>query len=398
MAVNINADTTTGLELTSDTSGNINIQNDGTTVVAVTSSGAAVTGDLSVNGNLSVTGTVPGGFFTESVTFSTNTTITSANAGKVYYTSTNDLILTLPAPPGGTDVLAYGIINDSATDLIIKANNTATEYIGPWIGKAVISSKAEGIIVSVGSNWKFIATDALAAINLVQFATSGTYTPDSTVSAFLVCLGGSTASTDGDVYTNDAAWGGSYGEKFYASPSGSYSVTIGAAGAGGDSLRNPGGNSNFNSELVVNGSTYSSAGTVTGADYSALGGADGGSSRPGGGGGAGRAGAGGAGASGGGGGGGTGGNNAVGSAGGIAATSQAAGVYNLTSLIASFTFGAGAAGNGTSDGGEGAYGRQNIVDLGGVSNIIRAGASGIQSSAFPRSGYVGGCTIIEFKG
>lgn len=51
MAININADTTTGLQLESDTSGNINIQNDGTTVVAVTSSGAAVTGNLTVDTN-----------------------------------------------------------------------------------------------------------------------------------------------------------------------------------------------------------------------------------------------------------------------------------------------------------------------------------------------------------
>lgn len=56
MAVNINADTTTGLQLESDTSGNINIQNDGTTVVAVTSSGAAVTGTLSATGGFSFDG------------------------------------------------------------------------------------------------------------------------------------------------------------------------------------------------------------------------------------------------------------------------------------------------------------------------------------------------------
>ena len=77
MAVNINADTTTGLELTSDTSGNINIQNNGTTKVAVTAPGVAVTGALSATGDITTPGvtigaaniTTPGGTITAS-TFS----------------------------------------------------------------------------------------------------------------------------------------------------------------------------------------------------------------------------------------------------------------------------------------------------------------------------------------
>jgi len=44
MAVTINASTTTGVELTPDTSGNLNLQSGGSTKIAVTSSGVAVTG------------------------------------------------------------------------------------------------------------------------------------------------------------------------------------------------------------------------------------------------------------------------------------------------------------------------------------------------------------------
>lgn len=51
MASSINASLTAGLVQTADTSGIINLQSGGTTIVAVTSTGAAVTGTLSSTGN-----------------------------------------------------------------------------------------------------------------------------------------------------------------------------------------------------------------------------------------------------------------------------------------------------------------------------------------------------------
>jgi hypothetical protein len=53
MAVLINASTSTGLVQSADTSGQINIQSNGTTVLGVTSTGTSVTGTQSVSGNLS---------------------------------------------------------------------------------------------------------------------------------------------------------------------------------------------------------------------------------------------------------------------------------------------------------------------------------------------------------
>ena len=53
MAVTLNASTSSGLVQTADTSGEINIQSNGTTVLGVTSTGIAVTGTQSVSGNLS---------------------------------------------------------------------------------------------------------------------------------------------------------------------------------------------------------------------------------------------------------------------------------------------------------------------------------------------------------
>jgi hypothetical protein len=64
MAVTINASTTTGIELTPDTSGNLNLQSGGSTKIAVTSSGVAVTGALTVNGTAVVTAGGAGSFTT----------------------------------------------------------------------------------------------------------------------------------------------------------------------------------------------------------------------------------------------------------------------------------------------------------------------------------------------
>ena len=53
MAVTLNASTSSGLVQSADTSGQINIQSNGTTVLGVTSTGASVTGTQSVSGDLS---------------------------------------------------------------------------------------------------------------------------------------------------------------------------------------------------------------------------------------------------------------------------------------------------------------------------------------------------------
>ena len=56
MATIINASTSAGLVQTADTSGNLNLQSNGSTIVAITSTGAAVTGTLSASGVITATG------------------------------------------------------------------------------------------------------------------------------------------------------------------------------------------------------------------------------------------------------------------------------------------------------------------------------------------------------
>ena len=380
------------IKIQGDTSGEITISAPavaGTNTITLPAS----TGTMITSDNIS---SYASSFFSEQVTFSTDTTVTSANVGKVYYTSTDNLTLTLPAPPGGTDVLAYGIINDSDTDLILEANNTSTEYIGDWVGSALLQSKEECIIVSVGNNWKLIGSSAASSINIVQFTSSGTYTPGPTVSAFLVCMGGATAGATSAA----AAGGGGYAEKFYASPTGSYAVVLGAGGA---SAGGTGGTTTFNStDISISSSTTSNGGVASNGDWNVNGGNGGTSStsRGGGGAGAGRAGAGGNGANGNlsisGGGGGTGGNNASGSTGGIAATTQNASAYNLSALFTNFTFEAGANGTGSSAGGKGASGHQSITLLDGTSSTLYGGSYGWWAISTP--GISAACSIIEFKG
>ena len=60
MATIINASTSAGLVQTADTSGNLNLQSNGSTIVAVTSTGAAVTGTLSSTGNITSSGATGG--------------------------------------------------------------------------------------------------------------------------------------------------------------------------------------------------------------------------------------------------------------------------------------------------------------------------------------------------
>ena len=78
------------IKIQGDTSGEITISAPavaGTNTITLPAS----TGTMITSDNIS---SYASSFFSEQVTFSTNTTVTSANAGKVYYTSTSDLILT----------------------------------------------------------------------------------------------------------------------------------------------------------------------------------------------------------------------------------------------------------------------------------------------------------------
>ena len=89
MAASINASLTAGVVTTADTSGNLDLQSGGTTIVALTSTGAAVTGTLSASGKVTATtagidvptsnlGMVNSGTYTPSLTNGTNMAASTA--------------------------------------------------------------------------------------------------------------------------------------------------------------------------------------------------------------------------------------------------------------------------------------------------------------------------------
>ena len=110
-----------------------------------------------------------------------------------------------------------------------------------------------------------------------RYFNSGTsYTPASDVAAFYVQVYGATGGVSGG---NLAGVGGSgYSEKYYASPSGSYSYGIGAAGS---ALGTAGGSTTFGGVITVTGSggvttaTGSAGGVGSGGDFNASGGVGG---------------------------------------------------------------------------------------------------------------------------
>jgi len=233
---------------------------------------------------------------------------------------------------------------------------------------------------------------------------SGTYTPNTTyVHDFYVFVNGSTGAFNnvGSGAKTGGQGGAGYSEKHYASPSGSYSYTVGQGGASGTS--NAGGSTTFDVITVTGGAggNASAGGAGSGGDFNATGGTGGaaGSNNGGGGGGAGRAGNGGNGGSGaganGGGGGGTGGNNASTITGGAAGSLSGSALTIPFALFDTQSFQAGLNGTGV-PGMQGANGYvttglQNFPSLGGAGGNYGNGATG----GYTFAGSAGSIVILE---
>ena len=246
---------------------------------------------------------------------------------------------TLPVANGGTGLTAPG-----TTGNVLTSNGTA------WVSSAISSSQ----------------------LRYIQFQGSGTYTPGAEVKSFYIIAWGATGGISSG--SGKGGQGGAgYSERYFSSPSGSYTVTIGAAGT---TAGTAGGTTSFGGVISitgsggVTGSTGGTGGVASGGTYNANGGAGGNGGatiNPGQGGGgasgsrAGNGFAGGTGTGGGsgqgggaGGGGGTGGAGGTGAAGGgaggtggAAATSQAAGVITLPFTVSAFKFYAGVGADGS---------------------------------------------------
>ena len=363
-------------------------------------SGTVTSVDMTVPTGLTVSGNPITGAGTLTVTYTTGysipTTTNQSNwttaynwgnhASAGYLTSESDPIFA--SSPAGSIIAgditnwntAYGWGNHASAGYLTSLTGAVlTTDIGTTVQAydadipTVSASQAEmeaGTETALRSMSPLGVAQAIAALGSggggvrIKELTSGTtYTPPSDVVAFLACVCGSLGSKS---IADGGIGGAGYSEKYYASPSGSYSYAIGAAGAYNGFA---GGTTTFDT-ISVTGSagvttTSGSAGGVgSGGDFNATGGTGGNSngttSAGGAGGNASRAGNGGNGGNAvgsiGGGGGGTGGNNASGTTGGSAATVKAAGAYDITlisSILNNEAFTAGVTST-TTSGGKGA--------------------------------------------
>ena len=138
--------------------------------------------------------------------------------------------------------LTSGVINlTGGGDYIHSGQNSFNQagQTGFWLsgGSTPQFSIGQG---SGGAHWLTWDGFKLAysgSVSLIPFrirtiSTSGTYTPAPEVLSFLACVSGSTSDTSDGTTTANGTGGGGYSEKYYPTPSGSYTLVIGARNGG----------------------------------------------------------------------------------------------------------------------------------------------------------------------
>ena len=152
MAASINASTSAGVVTTADTSGNLNLQSGGTTIVALTSAGAAVTGTLSASGAATLSSTlgVTGATTLSSTLAAGNTTITGtlSASGKVTATTAG-----IDVPTSNLGMVNSGTYTPSLTNGTNMAASTAYPLQYLRVGNTVVVGGFVGIdATSAGSD------------------------------------------------------------------------------------------------------------------------------------------------------------------------------------------------------------------------------------------------------
>jgi hypothetical protein len=246
-------------------------------------------------------------------------------------TSLTGLTTPLSVAQGGT-----GAATLTANNVLLGNGTSAVAFVAP--------GTTGNILTSNGTTWSSSAPSG-GGFRTRQLTAGTTYTPQSKVKSFYVFVYGSTGGRGGSSVQAGGMGGPGYSEKYYTSPSGSYTYAI---GAGGTTAGTTGGTTSFDVVSVPgtiglnSTSTTGKAGAAgSGGDFNATGGTGGNGNAGAGGGGGGAATRAGNGGNGGnavttvlaGGGGGTGGNNASGATGGAAATVKAAGALNLSTTL-----------------------------------------------------------------
>jgi len=139
MAASINASTSAGVVTTADTTGNLNLQSNGATVLAMTSAGVAVTGTQSVSGaatlssTLGVTGattlssTLSAGNTTVTGTLGVTGTITASDAF-INAVNTTALFGVLTSANGSRFVIQSNMSGANAPEIINTHSQSSGDY------------------------------------------------------------------------------------------------------------------------------------------------------------------------------------------------------------------------------------------------------------------------------
>lgn len=212
MANTINAITTGigGLATTADSSGNINLQSAGSTVVAVTSGGVAVTGTLSATGNITQNGNAVLNAGSTVTVAQGGTGLTSFTSGGAMYATSTSALTTgiLPVASGGTG---------TATPSLVGGTNITIS--GSWPNQTVTAAGGAPTTAQVLSATAGASVDEVGTYAWLGNTSSGTgYSPGSNYAGSGLAMAGAaslgnypwTQSNVGSI-TNDSSGGGRSG-------------------------------------------------------------------------------------------------------------------------------------------------------------------------------------------
>lgn len=225
MATTINADTSNGVVITPDTSGELELQSNGVTQLALTPSG--IVSDLTVNG-ITVgrgggdiaTNTAIGTDALDNNTTGANNTGLGSSAGSTITTGSNNTLIGYDAEPSSATVSNEVTIGNASVDTLRMGN-----------GDVVYPSESGG-----------------GTLKAQVYTTSGTWTNPGSVTSVKVTIvsgggGGAGISpvTPSNLSTISRAGPGGYGEAVVTIPTGPVAVTVGAGGVGAGSYLASGG-------------------------------------------------------------------------------------------------------------------------------------------------------------
>ena len=167
MATIINASTSAGLVQTADTSGNLNLQSNGSTIVAVSSTGAAVTGTLSASGGIAKA-SLPTGSVLQVVNNSTDTSTGTTSTSYV----TSSLTATITPTSATSKILIFVSLG---TQVGGGANGIYTVFRGTVAGTNLISA-ANGFGLNATSGTTQVSVTSGTFLDSPATTSATTYT------------------------------------------------------------------------------------------------------------------------------------------------------------------------------------------------------------------------------